>query len=89
VKGSETTFVSTQWLSKCIPATTEILLETVFSILFVERGYKEDNWGNRVSSVEEAVEKNESRKGYWKGAAVQGGLEHGSRGIVIVRNRYQ
>jgi hypothetical protein len=25
----------------------------------------------------------------WKAAAVQGGLEHGSRGIAIVRSRYQ
>jgi hypothetical protein len=25
----------------------------------------------------------------WKGAAVQRGLEHGSRGIAIVRNRYR
>jgi hypothetical protein len=25
----------------------------------------------------------------WKGAAIQSGLEHGSRGIAIVRSRYQ
>jgi hypothetical protein len=28
----------------------------------VQRGYKEDNWGNRVSSVREAVKKRDSWK---------------------------
>jgi hypothetical protein len=27
--------------------------------------------------------------GSWKGAAIQRGFEHGSRGIAIVRSRYQ
>jgi hypothetical protein len=31
----------------------------------------------------------EARIGSWKVAAVLGGLEHGSRGIAIVRSRYQ
>jgi hypothetical protein len=31
----------------------------------------------------------EAGMGSWKGAAVHGGLEHGSRGIAIVRSRYQ
>jgi hypothetical protein len=30
-------------------------------------GYKEDRWGNRVSSVRESVKK----RGSWKGASVQ------------------
>jgi hypothetical protein len=29
------------------------------------------------------------KRGSWKGAAVQGGLEPGSRGTAIVRSRYQ
>jgi hypothetical protein len=31
----------------------------------------------------------EARIGSWKGAAVQRGLEHGSRGITVVRSRHQ
>jgi hypothetical protein len=38
-------------------ATIEVLLETVFSIQSAQRGYKEDNWGNRVSSVRESMKK--------------------------------
>jgi hypothetical protein len=30
-------------------ATIELLLETVFSVQSVQRGYKEDNWGDPVS----------------------------------------
>jgi hypothetical protein len=70
-------------------ATIKVLLKTVFSTRSVQRGYKEDNWGNRDSSVWEAVKKRESWKGYRKGAVIQRGLEHGSRGIAVVRNRYQ
>jgi hypothetical protein len=33
-------------------ATNEVLLETV---LYTRSGYKEDNWGNQVSSVRECV----------------------------------
>jgi hypothetical protein len=75
--GPETTFVSRQRLGNYIPAATdtnatiEVLLETVFSTRSVERGYKEDNLRNRVSSVREYVRK----RGSWKGAAVQRGLE--------------
>jgi hypothetical protein len=36
--------------------------------------YKEDNWGNQVSSVLEAVKKRDN----WKGAAIQRGLQRGS-----------
>jgi hypothetical protein len=43
--------------------------------------YKEDNWGNGVSSVRESVKKSDSLKG----AAVQRGLAPGNRGIPIVR----
>jgi hypothetical protein len=69
---SETTSVSRQWLSNHISAATdthatvEVLLETVFSTRSVQRGYKEDKWGNWVSSVWEAVKKRDS----WKGAAI-------------------
>jgi hypothetical protein len=59
----ERTFLSRQLLIKHVPkatdkhATIKVLLETVFSILCVQRGYKEGKWGNRVSSVWEAVKK--------------------------------
>jgi hypothetical protein len=59
----EITFVSGHDLDKHFPAATdkhatiEVLLETVFSTMFVQRGYKEDSWGNRVSSVRESVKK--------------------------------
>jgi hypothetical protein len=75
--GSEATFISRQQLSNHIPratdtdATIEVLLEMVFSAQSMHRGYKEDSWGNRVSSVWESVRK----RGSWKGAAVQRGLE--------------
>jgi hypothetical protein len=46
----------------------------------VPRSYKKDNWGNHVSSVRESVKK----RGFWKRAAFQRGLEHGSRGIAII-----
>jgi hypothetical protein len=54
--GSETKFVSRQWLGKYVPAATdtqetiEVLLETVFSTRPVQGGYKEDNWGARVEA---------------------------------------
>jgi hypothetical protein len=44
--------VSRQRTGKHIPAATntyttiELLLETVFSIWSMQRGYKEDNWGH-------------------------------------------
>jgi hypothetical protein len=44
-----------QRISKHVPAamsthaTIELLLETVFSTGSMQRGYKEDNWGNPVS----------------------------------------
>jgi hypothetical protein len=58
--GSET-FVCRQRLGKHVPvatdthATIEVLLETAFSTRSLQRGYKEDYWGNGVSSVREAV----------------------------------
>jgi hypothetical protein len=66
-------------------ATIEVLLKTMFSTRSAQRGYKEDNWGNRVSSVRESVKE----RGIWKGAAVQRGLGLGSRGIALVTSRYQ
>lgn len=59
---SETTLVSTERLGKQVPAATdtrttiEMLLETVFSTLSVQRSYKEDNWDNRMSYVREIWE---------------------------------
>jgi hypothetical protein len=40
---------------------------------------------NQISSVRISVNKRDS----WKGAAVQRGLEPGSRGTATVRSRYQ
>jgi hypothetical protein len=70
--GSEKKIVSRQRLGKHVPtaadnhAKIEVLLTTVFSTQSVQRGYKEDKWGNRVSSVQKSVKKRRS----WKGAAV-------------------
>jgi hypothetical protein len=58
--GYEITFVARQRLAKHVPdatdthATIEVLLETEFSTRSVQRGYKEDNWGNRLSPRVEA-----------------------------------
>jgi hypothetical protein len=43
-------------------ATIKVLLETVFSTRAMPRSYKEDNWGNQVSSVLEAVKNRDSWK---------------------------
>jgi hypothetical protein len=89
--GSEITFFSRQRLGRHVIAETDkhatigVLLETVFSTRSDQRGCKEDNWGNRVSSVWEFVRKRSSKKK----AAVQRGIEPGSRGIVVVRSRHQ
>jgi hypothetical protein len=63
-------------IGKHVPAATDthaiqVLLGTVFSTRSVQRGYKKDNWDNRVSSVWESV----GKPGSWKGAAVQRGPE--------------
>jgi hypothetical protein len=82
--GSETTFVSRQQLGKHFPsvtdthATIDLLLDTAFSTRSVKRG-------KQASSVREDVKKRDS----CKGAAVQRGLEPGSRGIAIFRSPYQ
>jgi hypothetical protein len=61
--GSETTSVSRSRLGKHVPAATDthatikVLLETVFSTRYVPRSFKEDNWGNQVSSIWEAVKR--------------------------------
>jgi hypothetical protein len=76
--GSETAFVSRQRLGRQVSkatdthATIKVLLGTVFSTQSVQRGYKKDNWGNRVSSVRECT-KEECFS--WKGAAVERGLD--------------
>jgi hypothetical protein len=78
--GSDTTSISRQRLGKHVNAATdthaitEVLFETVFSTRSVQRGYKEENWGNRVSSVREAMRKRDS----WKGASIQRGHKRGS-----------
>jgi hypothetical protein len=41
-----------------------------FSAQSMQRGYKEDNWGNQVSSVWKSVKKT----GHWKGDAIQDNL---------------
>jgi hypothetical protein len=41
--------ISKQQIGKHASTTTELLLETVFSIRSVKNGYKEDNWGNPVN----------------------------------------
>jgi hypothetical protein len=56
-----------------------------FPLLSVPRHYKGDSWGNRVSSVREFVRK----RGSWKGAAVQRGLERVKLRISSVRSRCQ
>jgi hypothetical protein len=54
------------------------------------KGYKEGNWGNRVSSVRVSVCEGKGQlEGSWKGAEVQKEIEPRSRGLVIVRSRYQ
>jgi hypothetical protein len=70
-------------------ARIEVLLEMMFYTRSVQRGCKEDNWGNRVSSVREAVRKRGRRRAIVRGAAVQRGLEPGSRRLAIVGSRYQ
>jgi hypothetical protein len=42
----------------------------VLSTQAVPRSYKEDNWGNQVSSVWESVKK----RGSWKGATIRRGF---------------
>jgi hypothetical protein len=53
--GSKTAIVSRERLGKYVSmatdkhVATEVVLETVFSNRSVQKGYKEDNWSNRVS----------------------------------------
>jgi hypothetical protein len=66
--GSETTFLSKQRLCKHVPvtmdthATMEALLKTVFYTQSVQRGYKEDNWRNKLSSVQQSVRKSKGNR---------------------------
>jgi hypothetical protein len=64
-------------------ATIEVMLETEFSNRSVQRGCKEDNWGNPVSSVRKSVRK---RVG-WKGAAIQRGFEFVKLLEAVTRER--
>jgi hypothetical protein len=48
-RNNETTAIAMQWHSKHTSTTTELLLETVFSIQSMQRSYLEGNWGNPVS----------------------------------------
>jgi hypothetical protein len=41
--------VSKQRFGKHASTTTELLLETVFSIRSMQNGYKEEKWGNQFS----------------------------------------
>jgi hypothetical protein len=69
IANSSETFISVQRLCEHVPtaadkhATIEVMLETVFFTWSVQRGYKEDNRGDRVSSVWKSVMK----RGSWKG----------------------
>jgi hypothetical protein len=57
----------------------------VLSALSVEKSYKEDNW-----ATDSVLYRILPRKEFgWKGADLQRGLEHVSRGIAIIRSRYQ
>jgi hypothetical protein len=47
---NKTTALAMQWHGKYASTTIELLLETVFSMLSVQRGYKEDTWGHPVLS---------------------------------------
>jgi hypothetical protein len=66
--GSETTFVSRQWIGKRDPAatdthvSTEAPLEIVFCTRSVQKSYRKNNLGNRVSSVREGVKKTDKEK---------------------------
>jgi hypothetical protein len=44
-RNNETTAVAMQRRGKHASTTIELLLETVFSTRSMQRGYKEDNWG--------------------------------------------
>jgi hypothetical protein len=46
---NETTIVAMQRRGKRASTTIKLLLETVFSTQSVQRGYKEDKWGEPVS----------------------------------------
>jgi hypothetical protein len=46
---NEKSAVAMQWCGKHASTIIELLLETVFSTRSVQRGYKEDNWGDPVS----------------------------------------
>jgi hypothetical protein len=83
--GLETTFVSRQRLGKHVPAATdmhatiEVLLEMVLSTRSVQRSYKEDTWGNRVSDpcgggIKYLHRSPASRKRRRKGNPVPGGI---------------
>jgi hypothetical protein len=39
--------ISKQWIGKHASTTTELLLETMFSIQSVQSDYNEENWGNQ------------------------------------------
>jgi hypothetical protein len=63
--------VSRQWISEHVPAaanahtTIELLLETVFSTLYMQRGYKDDNRGDPHSWKSACEEK--TRRLVWNG----------------------
>jgi hypothetical protein len=62
--GSDTTFVYRQRFGKHVPAakdTQEVLLEMVFCTQSVQRGFKQDSWRDRVSTVQESEEMSQRR----------------------------
>jgi hypothetical protein len=66
--------------------TIEVLLETVFSARSMQRGYKEDNWANRVNYGWEAVRKRGRRK---EAVGRKPLFREDFSPEVIVRSRYQ
>jgi hypothetical protein len=92
--GSETTFVSRQRLCKHVPApkdkhaTIEVLLRRCLLLSPCKGVKREKTWANK-SVLYGRLWRKYKKRGSWKGAAVQRRLEPGSRGLTIVRSRYQ
>jgi hypothetical protein len=94
--GSETTFISRHGLVNMFPRQRirmqqyRYCWKRCFLLCTCKGvGYKEENWGNQLTSVQETVKKRDRRRGNRKGAAVQRELEHVSRETAIIRNRYK
>jgi hypothetical protein len=84
-----TTYISRQRLGKHVPAATDkhstikVLLKTVFSTQSVQRGYKEDKWGLRVSSVLESMKKRAQLEGFRRETEDWSLLETATRQLLV------